>query len=48
MNIKKGDTVVLLTGKYEEKKDADGNAIEEEQKIQIGVAPDGLAMVIKL
>lgn len=31
-----------------EKKDADGNTIEEEQKIQIGVAPDGLAMVIKL
>lgn len=30
------------------KKDADGNTIEEEQKIQIGVAPDGLAMVIKL
>lgn len=30
------------------KKDADGNIIEEEQKIQIGVAPDGLAMVIKL
>ena len=29
-------------------KDADGNTIEEEQKIQIGVAPDGLAMVIKL
>lgn len=27
------------------KKDADGNTIEEEQKIQIGVAPDGLAMV---
>lgn len=30
------------------KKDADGNTIEEEQKIQIGVTPDGLAMVIKL
>ena len=30
------------------KKDADDNTIEEEQKIQIGVAPDGLAMVIKL
>ncbi|WP_337950752.1 phosphatase PAP2 family protein [Prevotella sp.] len=30
------------------KKDVDGNTIEEEQKIQIGVAPDGLAMVIKL
>lgn len=30
------------------KKNADGNTIEEEQKIQIGVAPDGLAMVIKL
>lgn len=30
------------------KKDANGNTIEEEQKIQIGVAPDGLAMVIKL
>ena len=30
------------------KKEADGNTIEEEQKIQIGVAPDGLAMVIKL
>ena len=30
------------------KKDADGNTTEEEQKIQIGVAPDGLAMVIKL
>ena len=30
------------------KKDADGNTIEEEQTIQIGVAPDGLAMVIKL
>lgn len=30
------------------KKDADGNTTEEEQKIQIGVTPDGLAMVIKL
>ena len=30
------------------KKDADDNTIEKEQKIQIGVAPDGLAMVIKL
>lgn len=30
------------------KKDADGNTIEEEQKIQVGFAPDGLAMVIKL
>lgn len=30
------------------KKDADGNTIEEEQKIQIGVTPDGLAIVIKL
>ena len=27
MNIKKGDTVVLLTGKYEEKKDADGKLL---------------------
>lgn len=38
-----------INAKYKKKKkDADGNTIEEEQKIQIGVAPDGLAMVIKL
>ena len=28
MNIKTGDTVVLLTGKYEEKFDKDGNIIK--------------------
>ena len=27
MNIKTGDTVVLLTGKYEEKKDANGKVL---------------------
>lgn len=38
-----------ITAKCKKKKKyADGNTIEEEQKIQIGVAPDGLAMVIKL
>ena len=41
--------VYKITAKCKmKKKDADGNTIEEEQKIQIGVAPDGLAMVIKL
>ena len=30
------------------KKDADGNIINEEQKVQIGIDADGLAMVIKL
>lgn len=30
------------------KKSPDGKPVEEEQKVQIGVAPDGLAMVIKL
>ncbi len=30
MNIKTGDTVVLLTGKYEEKKDKNGNVITHE------------------
>lgn len=30
------------------KKDAEGKPVEEEQKVQIGVGADGLAMVIKL
>ena len=36
-----------ITGK-KKKKDADGNVINEEQKVQVGVGADGLAMVIKL
>ena len=36
-----------ITGK-KKKKDADGNIINEEQKVQVGVGADGLAMVIKL
>ena len=28
MNIKAGDNVILLTGKYDEKYDKDGNAIK--------------------
>lgn len=38
-----------LTARQKKKKhDADGNPIDTEQKVQIGIAPDGLAMVIKL
>ena len=36
-----------ITGK-KKKKDADGNVINEEQKVQVDVGADGLAMVIKL
>ena len=36
-----------ITGK-KKKKDADGNVVNEEQKVQVGVGADGLAMVIKL
>lgn len=36
-----------ITGK-KKKKDADGNIINEEQKVQVGMGADGLAMVIKL
>ena len=36
-----------LTPKHT-KHDAEGNPIEYEQKVQVGVAPDGLAMIIKL
>ena len=36
-----------ITGK-KKKKDADGNVINEEQKVQVGIGADGLAMVIKL
>lgn len=36
-----------ITGKRK-KKDIDGNPVNEEQKVQIGVDADGVAMVIKL
>ena len=39
MNIKTGDTVVLLTGKYEEKKDANG-AVKTHKEIAVSPKED--------
>lgn len=44
MNIKTGDTVVLLTGKYEEKKDKNGKVLTHEV---IAVSPKEDKVIVK-